>query len=128
MPFVNILSTQNARVYRGCVLSISSDPSPKVPSVLLRVCGCLRHCPTTDPKYSYRGEDAVQTLESICDQTGYPKMTRVDNGCEYISRDKDFWAYANDVALDLSRPGKPTDNGFIEALNSEFRAECLNVH
>ncbi|WP_394855542.1 integrase core domain-containing protein, partial [Nitratireductor aquimarinus] len=35
---------------------------------------------------------------------------------------------ANDVTLDFSRPGKPTDNGFIEAFNSKLRAECLNAH
>ncbi|GGH36521.1 Transposase [Cribrihabitans marinus] len=28
----------------------------------------------------------------------------------------------------LSRPGKPTDNAFIEAFNGRFRAECLNSH
>ncbi len=49
-------------------------------------------------------------------------------GSEFISRDLDLWAYANDVTLDFSRPGKPTDNGFIEAFNSKFRAECLNAH
>jgi putative transposase len=27
-----------------------------------------------------------------------------------------------------SRPGKPTDNAFIEAFNSRFRQECLNTH
>jgi len=32
------------------------------------------------------------------------------------------------VTLDFSRPGKPTDNSFIEAFNSKFRAECLNAH
>lgn len=32
------------------------------------------------------------------------------------------------VTLDFSRPGKPTDNGFIEAFNSKLRSECLNVH
>jgi putative transposase len=32
------------------------------------------------------------------------------------------------VKLDLSRPGKPTDNAFIEALNGRFRSECLNAH
>lgn len=47
---------------------------------------------------------------------------------EFTSRDLDLWAYANDVALDFSRPGKPTDNGFIEAFNGRFRAECLNAH
>jgi len=30
--------------------------------------------------------------------------------------------------LDFSRPGKPTDNAFIESLNGKFRAECLNAH
>lgn len=49
-------------------------------------------------------------------------------GSEFISRDLDLWAYANNVTLDFSRPGKPTDNGFIEAFNSKLRAECLNAH
>lgn len=36
--------------------------------------------------------------------------------------------YANNVTLDFSRPGKPTDNGFIDAFNSKQRVECLNAH
>ena len=32
------------------------------------------------------------------------------------------------VILDFSRPGKPTDNSFIESFNGKFRAECLNAH
>jgi putative transposase len=35
-------------------------------------------------------------------------------------------AYWNGVKLDLSRPGKPTDNAFIESFNGKFRQECLN--
>jgi len=87
-----------------------------------------RFCPATDPRFNYRGEDVVQTLEKICDSIGYPKTIRVDNGSEFISRDLDLWAYANNVTLDFSRPGKPTDNAFIEAFNSKFRQECLNAH
>lgn len=34
----------------------------------------------------------------------------------------------HDVTLDFSRPGKPTDNAFIEAFNGRLRAECLNTH
>ena len=68
------------------------------------------------------------SLERVCAKVGYPKTIRVDNGSEFISRDLDLWAYANDVTLDFSRPGKPTDNGFIEAFNSKLRAECLNAH
>ena len=34
--------------------------------------------------------------------------------------------YLNGVELDFSRPGKPTDNAFIEAFNGRFRQERLN--
>ena len=32
------------------------------------------------------------------------------------------------MTLDFLRPGKPTDNAFIEAFNGRFRTECLNAH
>lgn len=70
-----------------------------------------RLCAATDPRFTYRGEDVVQTLERVCRRIGYPKTIRVDNGSEFVSRDLDLWAYANGVTLDFSRPGKPTDNG-----------------
>ena len=84
--------------------------------------------PIIDPRFSYRAEDVVITLEKICGEVGYPKTIRVDQGSEFVSRNLDLWAYANDVILDFSRPGKPTDNAFIEAFNSKFRSECLNAH
>ena len=40
----------------------------------------------------------------------------------------DLWAYQRGVTLDFSRPGKPTDNAYIEAFNSKLRSECLNAH
>ena len=49
-------------------------------------------------------------------------------GSEFISRDMDLWAYQRSVILDFSRPGKPTDDAFIEAFNSKLRSECLNAH
>jgi putative transposase len=30
--------------------------------------------------------------------------------------------------MDYSRPGKPTDNPFVESFNGSFRDECLNAH
>ncbi len=87
-----------------------------------------RYCPAADPRFAYRGEDVVQTLERVCRQIGYPQTIRVDNGTEFVSRDLDLWAYANGVTLDFTRPGKPTDNGYIEAFNSKLRSECLNAH
>jgi putative transposase len=32
------------------------------------------------------------------------------------------------VTLDFIRPGKPTENGFIEAFNAKVRDECLSMH
>jgi putative transposase len=32
------------------------------------------------------------------------------------------------VTLDFSRPGKPTDNAFIEAFNGKLRQECLSAN
>ena len=59
---------------------------------------------------------------------GLPKWIQVDNGSEFISKAPDKWAYEHGVQLDFSRPGKPTDNPFIESFNGSFRDECLNVH
>ena len=39
----------------------------------------------------------------------------------------DQWAYLNGVKIDFTRPGKPTDNAYIEAFSARLRAECLNA-
>ncbi len=75
-----------------------------------------------------RGIDVVGVLERVVDGRGRPGSIRVDNGPEFISKDLDLWAYWNKVKLDFSRPGKPTDNAFIESFNARFRQECLNEH
>lgn len=87
-----------------------------------------RYVPVLDVRFSYRGEDVVATLDQVCRRIGYPDTIRVDQGSEFISRDMDLWTYQRGVTLDFSRPGKPTDNAFIEAFNGRFRAECLNCH
>lgn len=38
-----------------------------------------------DARFSYRGEDVVQTLEHVCKDVGCPKSIRVDQGSEFIS-------------------------------------------
>ncbi len=48
-------------------------------------------------------------------------------GPEFAERMLDQWAYLKGVELDFSRPGKPTDNAYIEAFNARLRAECLNA-
>ena len=78
--------------------------------------------------FSYKGYDVVSSLNLAVAQFGVPERIRVDNGPEFISKEVDLWAYAQGVVLDFSRPGKPTDNAFIESFNSRFRQECLNEH
>jgi putative transposase len=75
-----------------------------------------------------RGIEVVEVLERVVREQGAPGTIRVDNGPEFICKELDLWAYGNKVQLDFSRPGKPTDNAFIEAFNARLRAECLNQH
>ncbi len=87
-----------------------------------------RFSPALEPRFTFRGADVVDVLEKVGQQMGFPATIRVDQGTEFVSRDLDLWAYQRGVTLDFSRPGKPTDNAFIEAFNGRFRAECLNTH
>ena len=83
--------------------------------------------PAIGVRQNYRATDVIQTLEEAAKVYGYPKRIRVDNGPEFVSKELDLWAYVHGVVLDFSRPGKPTDNAFIEAFNSRVRQECLNA-
>ena len=74
----------------------------------------------------FTGDQVVAALEDVVRDRGAPEMIQVDNGPEFISKSLDFWAWSHGVQLDLSRPGKPTDNPYIESFNGKFREECLN--
>jgi putative transposase len=87
-----------------------------------------RFSPALEPRFTFRGRDVVAILEGVCNKVGFPATIRVDQGSEFVSRDLDLWAYQRGVTLDFSRPGRPTDNGFIESFNGKFRTECLNTH
>lgn len=51
----------------------------------------------------------------------------MDNGPEFAGKVLDAWAYRRGVHLDFIRPGKPTENGFIESFNGRLRDELLNT-
>ena len=71
-----------------------------------------RECLATVVDNSISGERVARELDIIAEHRGYPCMIVSDNGTE----------------LAFSRPGKPTDNAFIESFNGKFRSECLNAH
>lgn len=75
-----------------------------------------------------RAENVVGVCNRLVAQRGAPKRVFADNGSEFAGRMFDLWAYHHGVQIDFSRPGKPTDNCFIETFNGSLRDECLNVH
>ncbi len=87
-----------------------------------------RECLWIEAAQNLRGEEVVGVLDHIKQSRGVPRSIRCDNGPEFISKVLDRWAYENGVTLDYSRPGKPTDNAFVESFNGSFRDECLNVN
>lgn len=87
-----------------------------------------RECLAIEPGRSLKREDVVRVLRELTDNRGAPSRIHCDNGSEFSGRMLDLWAYANQVVLEFSTPGKPTDNAYIESFNGSLLDECLNVH
>jgi len=88
-----------------------------------------RFCFAIEVKRSFTGLNVAEVMEFLKSKNNsVPKSIRLDNGPEFISKDLDRWASFNNVALDFSRKGKPTDNSFCESFNGSFRDECLNIN
>ncbi len=85
-----------------------------------------RVSPAIEVDLSLTGKRVVEVLERLKSSYGLPKVIKVDNGSEFISKAVDEWAHRNNMKLDFSRPGKPTDNAYIESFNGRLRQECLN--
>lgn len=78
--------------------------------------------------YSLTGKRVVEVLERAVKHNGKTQAIKCDNGPEFISKVLDEWAYRKGIKLEFSRPGKPTDNAYIESFNGRFRQECLDQH
>jgi putative transposase len=87
-----------------------------------------RECLAIEIGQHLRAADVVAALERLRLSRGRPESLRCDNGSEFTSQMVDLWAYQHQVRIDFSRPGKPTDNAYIESFNGTFRDECLNAH
>ena len=74
-----------------------------------------------------RADHVIDACNRLAAVRGAPVRVFVE-GSEFSGRLLDLWAYHHKVRIDFSRPGKPTDNCFIETFNGSLRDECLNVH
>ena len=68
----------------------------------------------------------ARVLEKIVASRGYPLRMRLDNGPELVSLAQ--WAEEHGVMLDFIKPGKPTQNAFIERFNRTYRTEILDFY
>jgi putative transposase len=82
----------------------------------------------TEARGSFSAHEVIDVLNRLSRSLRKPAVIRVDNGTELASRALVAWAYREDVRLDFSRPGKPTDDAHIESLDARLSAECLNAH
>jgi putative transposase len=89
---------------------------------------CTRECLAIEVGGSLRGPDVASVLTRLGLQRSLPERITCDHGPEFTSQALDHWAYQNRVALDFTRPGKPTDNAHIESFNGRLRQECLSQH
>ncbi len=87
-----------------------------------------RVSPAIEVDSSLTGQRVVAVLERLRQTYGLLKRIGVDNGPEFISKALDALAHEHGVQLEFSRPGKPTDNAFIESFNGRLRQDCLNQH
>lgn len=53
---------------------------------------------------------------------------RMDNGLGFISLALAEWAERHAAKLEFIKPGKPTQNAFIERFNRTYRTEVLDFY
>jgi putative transposase len=95
--------------------------------VLTAVDQFTRECVLLLADSSLTGNKVALALSQAIAERGTPVSITVDNGTEFASKAMDVWAYQYGVQLDFIRPGRPTENGYIESFNGRLRDECLNV-
>ena len=79
------------------------------------------------PRTNFRAFQVTEALDALVRLRGRPKSVWVDNGPEVRRAHARPMGVPERVEIDFSRPGKPTDNAYIEAFNGRLRAECLNA-
>ena len=87
-----------------------------------------RSCPILYADHSIGAGKVADALDRAAQRVGgLPEAITVDNGPEFSGNVLDAWAYNRGVKLEFIRPGKPTENAFIESFNGKLRDELLNT-
>jgi len=70
----------------------------------------------------------VEYLDFIGSYRRYPKIIRVDNGPEFISKEFAKWACERGIVINHIQPGKPAQNAYIERFNRTYREDILDLY
>ena len=70
----------------------------------------------------------IRVLDRVAQQRGYPEKLHCDNGPELVSIALAGWAEDHGVHLDFIKPGKPTQNSYVERFNRTYRDEILDLY
>lgn len=86
-----------------------------------------RERPVLESGFSRSGQDVVRALTAVIVTHGRLTSITRDHGSEFTSKVLEAWANAPRIALDVTRPGRPTDYSHNESFNGRLRDECLNL-
>ena len=95
--------------------------------ILTVVDNFTRECVALHAAQRLSSHDVIEVLNTALKKRGKPRALRCDNGSEFASIAVDQWAFWNQIQIDFSRPGKPTDNALCESFNGTVRKEFLNA-
>jgi putative transposase len=87
-----------------------------------------RECLAIEADTSLPGLRVIRVLEQLVHTRGLPDEIHVDHGPEFVCRSVRSWCEKHRVLLRYIEPGRPMQNGHIEAFNGRFRDECLNAN
>jgi putative transposase len=87
-----------------------------------------RECLAIEVGYGLPSKRVIDVLDRLRHVRGLPKEIVMDNGPEFTSKAMIIWACNAGVNLHFIKPGKPTQNAFVESFNGRFRDECLNQY
>ncbi len=87
-----------------------------------------RECVAIRGKPRLNGSDVAEALDMAVRERGKPTSITVDNGSEFAGKVMDAWADSRAVQLAFIRPGKPTENAFIESFNGRLTLPPVLAH
>lgn len=81
-----------------------------------------------DVDLSLPAQRVIRVLERVVAWRGLPAKLRMDNGPEFISSTLADWAEQHEIKLEFIKPGKPTQNSYVERFNKTYRTEILDMY